>query len=146
MKNKNIFLIIVLIILILIAGIIYINNSNKEDGNNETYNLENLPSSIKIIQYEPGRDVILKEISIDSKEDIEILSGYVRKVKKLSPNEIVNLDLLREIVIEYNEYITIGVQLGEEEYCYYTNTKENISTLSKMPKGLYEWVEEKINN
>lgn len=52
--------------------------------------------------------------------------------------------LPREIVIKYNDDITIGIQLGEKGYCHYINTKENISELSKMPKGLYEWVEEKL--
>jgi len=99
---------------------------------------------IVIIHYEPGTLNIIKKIKIESKENIEQIDKYVKELKPLQDSEKVNLMLLDEIVIKYNEFITISMQLGQKEYCNYSDTERNIHYMSKMPTGLYEWVEGKI--
>ena len=86
----------------------------------------------------------IKKLNIDSPNDIKQLSGYVTKLKSLSAAEDVGLVLAHEIEIAYNDSILIKIQLSQKKYCIYINKDKNISYLSKMPNGLYEWVEEKI--
>lgn len=133
MKKKNVFLILIAIFILIIVGILLKNNNSNKSSDN-----------ISITQYETGTFSKLKNINIENDNDKKKLSKYVEKLKPLATSEMVSLALANEIEIKYNDYITIGIQLGEKSYCYYTNTKENIDGLSKMPKGLYEWVEEKI--
>ena len=133
MKKKNLFLILIVIFILIIIGILLKNNSSDKPSND-----------ISITQYKFGTFSKLKSINIENDNDKRKLSKYVEKLKPLSTSEMVDLALANEIEIKYDDYITIGIQLGEKGYCYYTNTKENIDGLSKMPKGLYEWVEDKI--
>ncbi len=133
MKKKNVFLILIAIFILIIIGILLKNNSSNKSSNN-----------ISITQYKTGTFSKLKNINIENDNDKKKLSKYVEKLKPLTTSEMVSLALAKEIEIQYNDYITIEIQLEEKSYCYYTNTKENIYGLSKMPKGLYEWVEEKI--
>lgn len=104
------------------------------------------PDSIVITQYEAGSSTQLKIIDVFAFRDIEWASIYIKKLSPLKADEMVNLELLQEIVIEYGDSISVGIQLGETQYCYYTNKEKNISSLSKMPNGLYEWVVEKLDS
>ena len=140
MKKIIFLIVIVILVLILGVGILLKNNSSK----NKTNSLNQSSNNISIIQYKAGTPFELKNINIENDNDIKELSKYVEKLKPLTSSEMVDLALLKEIEIKYNDYITIGIQLEEKSYCYYTNTKENISSLSKIPKGLYEWVEKKL--
>ena len=140
MKKKNIFLIVIVVLVLIISDILLKNYNSK----NKTNSLSSSSNNISIIQYKTRTPFELKNINIENDNDIKELSKYVEKLKPLPASEMVDLALLKEIEIKYSDYITIGIQLEEKDYCYYTNTKENISSLSKMPKGLYEWVESKI--
>ena len=138
---KKIYILIVIVISVLmLSGIFLKTNSSK----NKTNSLNQSSNNINIIQYKAGTSFELKNINIENDHDIKELSKYVEKLKPLTASEMVKLALLKEIEIKYNDYITIEIQLEQKSYCYYTNTKENISSLSKIPKGLYEWVEKKI--
>ena len=132
MKKNRLIIISIIVIVILV---ITIKTKNK---------LNDISDNIVVIQYEVGTDIQLKKINIISDEDKKELSKYVRKLKPLKNNHMVNLALAREIEIEYTDSIYVGIQLEEKQYCYYINKEKNISSLSKMPKGLYEWIEEKI--
>ena len=138
MKNKKIILAIVIIIISLCMIAIWINKNI-----NNKVQLEN--NSCSIIQYKAGTRNQIKKINITSSEDMEKLNNFIRKLRPLSLEEMVDLSLLKEIDIQYYNYIKIGIQLGEKDYCYYINEKENISSLAHMPNGLYEWIAEKIN-
>ena len=131
MKKKNLFFILSVIFILVIIGLVLINNSLNK-------------STITITQYKAGTSFKLKNINIKDESDIKELSKYVEELKPLSSTEQVALMLPREIVIKYNDDIIIGIQLGEKGYCHYINKKENISELSRMPEGLYEWVVEKL--
>lgn len=132
MKKNRLIIISIIVIVILV---ITIKTKNK---------FNDISDNIVVIQYEVGTDIQLKKINIISDEDKKELSKYVRKLKPLKNNHMVNLALAREIEIEYTDSIYVGIQLEEKQYCYYINKEKNISSLSKMPKGLYEWIEEKI--
>lgn len=101
--------------------------------------------SITFTQYEAGSSNKIKEMQMTSSEDIKQVEQFVKQLRPLSDREMVNLALLQEVEIQYGDFISIGVQLGESQYCYYSNKNENISSLAKMPKELYEWVCEKLN-
>ena len=132
MKKNRLIIISIIVIVILV---ITIKTKNK---------FNDISDNIVVIQYEVGTDIQLKKINIISDEDKKELSKYVRKLKPLKNNHMVNLALAREIEIEYTDSIYVGIQLEEKQYCYYIDKEKNISSLSKMPKGLYEWIEEKI--
>lgn len=99
---------------------------------------------VTITQYEFGTTDEIKKISVDSLKDRTKINSFVDKLNPLSDNEMVNLVLGNEIVIKYGNNIEIGIQLGQVHYCYYTNYKKNITSLSYMPEGLYDWVVEQI--
>jgi hypothetical protein len=140
MKKNNIF-IILSVVIILLLGCLFVPSLLDKD---KDLNDKHLPERVIIKQYEAGTSELIKEVVIDSKDEIEELSKYVSKLKPLSEHEMVNLALLQEIEIIYDDSISIGVQLEEEGYCYYKNTNENISSLSKMPKGLINWIKDNI--
>lgn len=132
--NKN-FILIMLGIALLIGIVVFV---VKKD------NATNMPSEVVITQYETGKMVVLKQKIIDSDIEIKELSGYVKDLKPLKSSEMVDLAIINQIRIQYNDNIYVGIQLGEKDYCCYTNKEKNISSLSKMPNGLYEWVCEKL--
>lgn len=132
--NKN-FILIMLGIALLIAIVVF---AVKKD------NATNMPSEVVITQYETGKMVVLKQKIIDLDIEIKELSGYVKDLKPLKSSEMVDLAIINQIRIQYNDNIYVGIQLGEKDYCYYANKEKNISSLSKMPNGLYEWVCEKL--
>ena len=133
MKKKNI--IIVILIFIIIGSILF-------DLIRQNYNI---PNNVVIIQYKEGTDKKIKEINVTSKSDIKELSKYVRKVRELKSYEMVNLAIARQIEIKYSESITISLNLEQKIYGYYINKEKDIVTMAKIPKGLYEWVEEQIS-
>lgn len=144
MKKSILIFAIVLILFILLVCLLnpFLFEKN---GNGVEVENKNLPEAVTIKQYKPGSDELVKELKIYSKEKIEDLSRYVYKLKPLEEHEMVNLALLQEIDIVYNDSISIGVQLEVNGYCYYTNLDENISSLSKMPNGLVDWVKDNLD-
>ena len=140
MKKKDIFIIIGSIIATAILSLLMVPSFlDKEE-------LINLPNEVSVKQYDAGTDTLIKEVKVNSKEEIKELSNYVSRLKPLSEHEMVNLALIKEIEIKYNDSISIGVQLGNDRYCYYTNKDENISSLSRMPKGLINWINDNSFN
>ena len=138
MKKKDIFIIIGSIIATAILSLLMVPSFlDKEE-------LINLPNEVSVKQYDAGTDTLIKEVKVNSKEEIKELSNYVSRLKPLSEHEMVNLALIKEIEIKYNDSISIGVQLGNDRYCYYTNKDENISSLSRMPKGLINWINDNL--
>ena len=137
-KNTKITLVIIAIIIVLgVISFVLIKQKN---------NQEYVPDNVIITQYKAGSDIELKNINVYDTNDLNKLSDYIKRLSPLKDSEMIKLALLQEIVIEYGDFISVGIQLGETQYCYYTNKEENISSLSKMPNGLYEWVIEKLNS
>jgi hypothetical protein len=132
-KKSIIIMSIVFILLVICLAVLFL---LKKDNN--------LSKKVIIKQYKAGTSELVKEVVIDSKDEIEELSKYVSKLKPLAEHEMVNLALLQEIEIIYDDSISIGVQLEEKGYCYYINKDENISSLSKMPKGLINWIKDNL--
>ncbi len=127
---KNSFLIIVPILLVIVVGIILVFTRDYNSNLN----------TITLIQYKPGEDEIIKKVDITNKDKINEISKYVDNLKPLTEDEMVNLMLYREIVIEYDHNITVGINIGQENYCDYINKAEGINSLSKLPKELYDLV------
>ena len=99
-----------------------------------------------INEYKIGSDIKIKELVVDSNKDITTLTKYVSKIKPLKKKEMVNLALAKEVEIKFNESISFYIQLSEKKYCYYTNIDKDISSLAKMPDGLYDWLVDKLKN
>ena len=99
-----------------------------------------------INEYKIGSDIKIKELVVDSNKDITTLTKYVSKIKPLKKKEMVNLALAKEVEIKFNESISFYIQLSEKKYCYYTNKDKDISSLAKMPDGLYDWLVDKLKN
>ena len=139
--KKAIFFISLSIILIIIDIFLIFGNKDKKEQKKEKTN----SNYITIRQYKLGTDEIIKELKIRNKDDIKELNEYKKDLKPLEVMERVNLAIAQEIDIVYDENISVGISLSEKSYCYYINKKENISSLSHMPKGLYEFVVKKLN-
>lgn len=99
-----------------------------------------------ITEYKIGSDAKIKELVVDSDKDITTLTKYISKIKPLRKKEMVNLALAKEVEIQFNESISVYIQLSEKHYCYYTNTDKDISSLAKMPDGFYDWLVDKLKN
>jgi Cft2 family RNA processing exonuclease len=133
MKKKNIIIISIVAIILIISTLLILNPFKS-----------NSPHKVTITQYKIGKNEVIKTITIDKESDIEELEKYIKDLKPLEPHEYVDLALAQQIVIQYDDNIEIGIQLEMKGYCYYINKDENISSLSHMPKGLYNWIKDKI--
>ena len=134
MLKDRIVNIVGLVILVFIVGL-FIIGLKKE---------ENKLAKVNIVRYEYDTNDIAKKVKIDNKKDIKMIEDIIKDLKPLSGDEMVKLALMQDIVIEYNNNITIGIQEGIKGYCYYTNKDKNISGLARMPKGLYNWTINKL--
>ena len=137
MQIKNKILIIILTTSILFVGILIFKNIFESHSD--------IPDKVSIIQYKIGTSYKIKEITLDSEQEIKKIGKYIKKIKPLSEDQKVKLLLSKEIEIKYGDDILVEIQLEETGYCYYTNKKEKVSYMSRMPKGLYQMVKEKIN-
>ena len=135
MNKKITILIVSIIIIICIIFTVFLVIRNKS---------LNISGDIVITKYSLRTDKPKKKVAITSKEDINELEKYVEQLEPLSGMEMVKLMLAKEVEVKYYDSISIGIQLGEKRYCYYINKDENISSLARIPDGLYECIEEKI--
>lgn len=112
------------------------------------FNRDNIISTDEAIitEYKIGSDTKIKELVVDSNKDITSLTNYVSKIKALKKKDRVNLSLAKEVDVKFNDSISIYIQLSEKNYCYYTNKDKDISSLAKMPDGLYDWLVDKLIN
>ena len=133
MKKKNVIIISIITILLVVSILLLLNPSK----NNPSH-------KVTITQYKLGTDKVIKTITIDKERDIKELEKYIKNLKPLSQEEYVSLSLAQEIDIEYDNNIIVAIQLDIKSHCYYINESKNISSLSHMPKGLYNWVKDKI--
>ena len=131
---RNIFVVIIILISLITIFIFQNNNITTTKSTITQYDYT---------KYVGGGYERIKQINIDNKNDLNKLTNFVRKIKPVEQQ--LELALLNEVEIKYNDSITISLQLNEKEYCNYYDTKKNISKLSYIPEGLYEWVEEKLN-
>ena len=76
---------------------------------------------------------------VNLQEDVMYVEEFIKNLKPLNNKQ---LAIAQEIEIKCGEFISIGIQLEERQYCYYEDKSQNISSISKMPDGLYEWIEE----
>ncbi len=135
MNKKITILIVSIIIIICVIFTVFLVIRNKS---------LNISGDIVITKYSLRTDKPKKKVAITSTEDINELSKYIEQLEPLSGREMVKLMLAKEVEVKYYDSISIGIQLGEKRYCYYINKDENISSLARIPDGLYEWIEEKI--
>ena len=132
MKTANKVIIITSIIIGLLA-IIFSLTKNK---------IEN-PEKVKIIKYENGF-TIEKEIEITSQPELKKIQNEIEKVNLVTEKESVQLDIIRNIEIQYNDSIIIGIQEEEKVYCWYQDKEKNISRLAYLSDELYDFVIKKL--
>lgn len=125
--------IIIISIIIGLLAIIFSFTKNK---------IEN-PEKVKIIKYENGF-TIEKEIEISTQSELKKIQKEIEKVNLVTEKESVQLDIIRNIEIQYNDSIIIGIQEGEKVYCWYQNKEKNISRLAYLPDELYDFIIKKI--
>ena len=128
MKKKIILTLLIVLIIFAFTGC----SKKKEE--------KSVSNAIKIIQYKVGTEEIIKEIEITDDESINTLNEYLAKLEPLKPEEQVDLVLAQEISVVYNDNVSVGIQKEENYYCYYINKEKDISSLSKIPSGMYEFV------
>lgn len=128
MKNKKIIIVSVVVVLLLCLFVPSLISY---------FSYDNLPKEVIVYEYDFNNDQDVKEIIITDEKEIKSLSRYVKRLDS-ARNVDIWLALLEDVKIKYNDSITIGIQIGEEGYCYYTNNGE--SKLVRMPSGLYKWV------
>lgn len=130
----------IVIIAIIVAGVLLIVNKNKKEKTNTPEPIS-IPSSITVREYEYGTNNLIKETTVESKEELEKYAKYIKEIKPLTAEEMVDLAILNQYEIIYED-ITIRIQFGVKNYCFFTDSKEKVSSLSKMPEGLLELVQE----
>lgn len=127
MKKKYKLAMIVVLILIVI-GIIAIFKFNQEKAS----------LKIEIIKYDTVGMKIESKTKVTSIEEQKIIQENIEEIQLVPEQEMVDLLLMRQIEINYNDIVTIGIQEGQENYCWYED--ENQSGLAYLPKDLYEIV------
>ena len=98
-------------------------------------------NNIIITKYEIGTDIKRDSVELTNDRDIKEMDEFIKNLKPLNNKQ---LAIAQEIEIKCGDFISIGIQLEERQYCYYEDKSKNISSISKMPNGLYEWLEEQI--
>ena len=139
MKKAIFFISLSVILIIIDIFLIFGNKSKKENKEVKTDD-----KYITITQYKFGTDKIIKKIKITTKEDIKKLNNYKKELKPLEELERVAISIPQEINIKYDDNVLVGISLSEKNYCYYEHQKEKISDLSHIPKGLYDFVVNKL--
>lgn len=95
--------------------------------------------NIIITKYEIGTDIKRDSIELTNDREIKEMNEFIKNLKPLNNKQ---LAIAQEIEIKCGDFISIGIQLEERQYCYYEDKSKNISSISKMPDGLYEWIKE----
>ena len=72
------------------------------------------------------------------------MDAFISQLQPLKDDEMVDLAIRMDVVIKYKDEITIYISLYETEYCSYTLTNSEYSSLSYIPAGMYEWLSEKL--
>lgn len=114
-KYVLIFLLILIVLLALTITLI-INKIENDKVQKHQEELENI--SISIARYNTQTDEEIEKKEIADSEEKEKVSNYISKIKHLGEHETIELLFLNDILIDYND-ITIGIQIGESEICYY---------------------------
>ena len=145
--RKKTGIILFLLVFVVLIGILIWNNADslKFDfgGGDTTPDYSKL--NPVIYQYEPGTYNEITHVDIASEEDKVKLTGYIKQLKQLSKEEMVDLALYNEIVIKYDDNITVYLTLDPFDYCAFDNQKENIhNKLSRIPDGLRLFVKDKL--
>lgn len=138
-KYLIIFTIIIVLVIGLTIGLLYHNGQTKKEKE-RVKELEEI--SINITQYNvvTGEEIITKEITdIEEKDKVRT---YINKIKHPGKYETIGTDLNNEILIDYND-ITIGIQVGEKEICYYQDEDKNY--YAYLSEELYDWAIEVLN-
>lgn len=97
-----------------------------------------------IIRYDEKGE-IREKIEVTSDEDLNILDTWIDLLNDDWIDEnLKNINIKKDIVIKYNNFIEIYIQLDQEEYCYYINKEKNILSVFEMYEDQYAWIENKI--
>ena len=139
--KKAIFFISLSILLIIIDIFLIFGNKDTKKQKKEKTN----SNYITIIQYEAGKNKIVKELKIENETEIKKLNKLKEEIRVLTEEEKIAILIINEIEIIYDEDTQVNISSSEKGFCNYINKKENISGLSHMPKELYEYVIEKLN-
>lgn len=141
MEKKKIIIGVVVLIIAIFIGIgigQYLKNNRKK---NEEVNLK---ISVIQYQYEANGKEEIKNIKVESEEDINKCKEFYEKIKPLDSNEMVDLEIIEDIRINFNDSTYVYIEFGEQNYCYLINKVDNTKSLSKMPEGLYDWAINKV--
>lgn len=115
----------------------------------EIVNSNNQPSTelseVIINIYESNSIEPTNTITVQNEEKILEITNLASKITKLTADEYVDLLLLTDIEIVIDNSSFISLQKDIPNYCYYNNVSGE-SYLSKTPSGLFELINDIINN
>lgn len=131
MSKKGLIITIIIAVLVLVGVLFIVKNNTQNIKSGE------LPNSVTIKQYEVGTNNVVMKRTIESKKDLREFSRIVEGMKPLSDNEMVDLAILYEYEVSYDDVI-IRYNPSEKNYCYYI--KDGKESLAKLPDGLSLWV------
>lgn len=135
LKKKYLIILVVVIALLLglTIGLLYHNGQTKKEKE-RVKELKEISLYITRYNIETGEEIVTKEITdIEEKDKVR---SYVNKIKHPGKYETIGTDLNNEILIDYND-ITIGIQVGEKEICYYQDEDKNY--YAYLSEELYSW-------
>ncbi len=107
-------------------------------------NYSPLPEEVVISKFDIVTHDLVKEVKITDNKEIKQISKYINQLKTLTDREMVNLGIVREVEIKYED-LTVAIQMGEESYCSCLGKSEKCSGMSKIPAGFYEYVKSKLS-
>lgn len=132
--KRNIGIIIFILVIVLALFVSY-----------KAMNLNDSNSTIKVVvtEYQAGTDVILKEVEVTEKTDIDNIEKIYNKLK-LSPSKPMNLALVQNIVIKLDEDRVINFMEDYPNICSYQEGKETRAYVS-APAELTDWINKILN-
>lgn len=137
MNKKLITYIICGVLVAIIIGVsIYfiIKTNNKVDS-------DNVYSTQKVIIQKYENDGTVKSIEVTKKKHIKELIQICDNVSLEQDETSKYLAIKNDIKVDLDNGVLFYIQLELTDYCYIENTNSNIKAVIKMPQGLYEYVQ-----
>ena len=125
---------ILLAIIIGVALYFIIRSNNRVDS-------DNVYSTQKVIIEKYENDGTTKTIEVTKKKQVKELIEICDNVSLEQDETSKYLAIKNDIKVDLDNGVLFYIQLELTDYCYIENSNSNIKAVIKMPQGLYEYVQ-----
>lgn len=128
----------ILVAVIIGVALYFIITNN--DNNNANSDIEYDTKKVIIEKYENYETI--KTTEVTKKKQVKELIQICDNVSLEQYEYTKELAIKKDIKIDLNNGVLFYIQLELTDYCYIEDTNSNIKAVIKMPEGLYEYVQD----